>query len=406
MSRMAMNGERKFYLEAKVVDRVRASIEALWQRSGVQSLSRVENQVVVRRRNAPSRHLPTWFVRNVFSTVVIAAIGFALQSLFMSSSEGANRAAAAHQEASITPGANAGLLQSSLALAALAPEQQALQPISRQAAIALNDAIPFSTAPIPAAAPFVLAAADQHDHDRAVECLAQAIYYEAGGDTVDDQRAVAQVVLNRVRHPLFPKTVCGVVFQGSQLRTGCQFTFTCDGSMVRATEARAWARAQAMASAALSGAVFAPVGYATHFHTPWVAPYWAPTLEKIAQVGGHLFYRWPGGAGTPRAFTARYAGGEMLSANTGDDAGPPAPAAGPGPTTLSSPSDAPVVQPRKIAMAVVDVPAPAATVDGREPLVATPPSIVLAAGPAVGVHPYHPPIPRGGAAQPLLSRDR
>jgi hypothetical protein len=309
----------------------------------------------------------------------------------LSSFEGANATAMNRGTLNTLGAGDAGLAPSSLALTALAPEQQAFQPISREAAIALNDAIPFSTAPIPAAAPFVLAAAGEQDRERATACLAQAIYYEAGGDTTDDQRAVAQVVLNRVRHPFFPKTVCGVVFQGSQLKTGCQFTFTCDGSMSRPPEAHAWAKARAMAADALNGAVFAPVGYATHFHTPW--------------VGGHLFYRWPGGAGAPRAFAASYAGGELDSIGGGplpgstamaDVAPPPAPSVAP---------VAPVLAPRRIEVATVDLSA-AAIVDGRAPLVAGPPPIVLAAGANPAARSYHPPIPRGGSAQPLLSRDR
>jgi hypothetical protein len=402
-----MSGETKFYLEANFVDRARACLRSPWKRSALHSLPRVEDRIIVRRRQPMRRPLPAWLMRSILTTLVIAAIGFALQSLFIPSYAGANGANAVNRWAGVTPGAGgAGLLPGSLALAALTPEQQALQPISRQAAFALNDAIPFSTAPVPAAAPFVLAGVGEPDHGRAVGCLAQAIYYEAGGDTVDDQRAVAQVVLNRLRHPLFPKTVCGVVFQGSQLKTGCQFTFTCDGSMVRAPEPRAWARAQAIAAEALNGAVFAPVGYATHFHTPWVAPYWAPTLEKIAQVGGHLFYRWPGGAGSPRAFSARYSGGEMASDSPGGDIVASAPADVAASAALSVNPNVSVVEPRKIAMAAADPPAAVATVDRRAPLVVGPPAIVLADESSVGVRSYRPPIPRGGSAQPLLSRDR
>jgi spore germination cell wall hydrolase CwlJ-like protein len=402
-----MNVGDKYYLEASQLDRARAWFKPSRRRSAARGHDLSEDRIIVRRRRRPMRApLPEWLVRSALTTVVIAVIGFTLQFLFMPSYAGANGSAAANRWPAIAPGAGgAGLPPGSLALAVLAPEQQALQPISRQAAIALNDAIPFSTGPIPAATPFTLTAAAEPDRDRAVGCLARAIYYEAGGDTIDDQRAVAQVVLNRVRHPLFPKTVCGVVLQGSQLRTGCQFTFTCDGSMSRAPEPRAWARAQALASDALNGAVYAPVGYATHFHTPWVAPYWAPTLEKVAQVGGHLFYRWPGGAGAPRAFTARYAGGEMASASEGGGPQTPAPvpalAAAP-----STPSDAPASEPRKIAVASLDLPAATATLDRQAPLVVAPPSIVLAVGPSLAVRSYHPPIPRGGLAQPLLSRDR
>ncbi|MGJ3626051.1 cell wall hydrolase [Sphingomonas sp. MMS24-JH45] len=84
-----------------------------------------------------------------------------------------------------------------------------------------------------------------------------------------------QVVLNRLRHPAFPKTVCGVVFQGAERSTGCQFTFTCDGALARQPSPLAWDRARKVAAAALAGAVYRPVGYATHYHTDWVVPYWS-----------------------------------------------------------------------------------------------------------------------------------
>ena len=104
------------------------------------------------------------------------------------------------------------------------------------------------------------------DRTRARDCLALAAMAEAGyGDA--DQRAVMQVILNRTRHPAFANTVCGVVYQGSQRSTGCQFTFTCDGSLDRKPSANSWARALSVARRALSGQVYAPVGLATHYHT-------------------------------------------------------------------------------------------------------------------------------------------
>lgn len=166
---------------------------------------------------------------------------------------------------------------------------------------AYNASIPFSTAPNPAARPYRFVG-DAEQRARAIDCLAAGQLYEAGDDTVGE-RAVAQVVLNRLRHPAFPKTVCGVVFEGAERTTGCQFTFACDGALTRwrPTEA-AWARARTVATAALSGAVFRPVGYATHYHTDWVVPYWQSSLDKIAGVGAHLFFRWSGWWGTPPAF--------------------------------------------------------------------------------------------------------
>ena len=136
---------------------------------------------------------------------------------------------------------------------------------------------------------------------RAVDCLAAAAWYEVGDDA-KGQRAVIQVVLNRARNPAFPRTICGVVFQGSERVTGCQFSFTCDGSLARTPSREAWQRARALGSAALVGAVDPVVGHATHYHANYVVPYWAPSLDKIAQVDLHIFYRWQGYWGTPGAF--------------------------------------------------------------------------------------------------------
>lgn len=148
------------------------------------------------------------------------------------------------------------------------------------------------------------------DQGRALQCMTNAIYYEAASESEAGQRAVAQVVLNRVAHPSYPNSVCGVVFQGSERKTGCQFSFTCDGSMARKPGAGAWAKAQRIAQRALYGSVFEPVGLATHYHTVWIYPYWAPSLDHIGTIGAHRFYRWKGSAGKPAAFRARYAGSE------------------------------------------------------------------------------------------------
>jgi len=111
-----------------------------------------------------------------------------------------------------------------------------------------------------------------------------------------------QVVLNRVRHPAFPSSVCGVVYQGSDRATGCQFTFTCDGAMARRPMPWLWARSREIAAQALTGKVYAKVGLATHYHTDWVIPDWSGSLDKIARVDTHLFFRWKGYWGRPRAF--------------------------------------------------------------------------------------------------------
>ena len=191
-----------------------------------------------------------------------------------------------------------------------APPEFRLRDLSPQEAMMTNASMPFSILPNPPALPFTLKVSDPAQEAHAVTCLTAAIYYEAANQTDDGQAAVAQVVLNRVRHPLFPKTVCGVVFQGAQLSTGCQFSFTCDGSLARLPTSDGWIRAQRNATRALHGYVFAPVGEATHYHTMWVVPYWSTTLVKLTQVGAHIFYRWSGSGGLPGAFRFAYAGGE------------------------------------------------------------------------------------------------
>jgi hypothetical protein len=182
--------------------------------------------------------------------------------------------------------------------------------LSPNAARAFNATVPFVDGPIRPARKFVYAGA-QDDRERALICLASAAWYEAGDDKAGEQ-AVAQVVLNRLRHPAFPKTVCGVVFEGAERKTGCQFTFTCDGALSRIPSLDAWRRARAIADRALSGFVDRRVGNATHYHTDWVVPYWSATLDKLAAVDTHIFYRWHGWWGRAAAFTARPGGVEAL----------------------------------------------------------------------------------------------
>lgn len=198
--------------------------------------------------------------------------------------------------------------------AAAATAATQLTQIDPNDAVAYNASIPVSNATNPAARPFRLTFASEADRLRSIDCLTAAIYYEAATEPTDGQRAVAQVVLNRARHPAYPSTVCGVVFQGAQRITGCQFTFSCDGSLRRAPMASYWQRARQVAEAALSGYVYAPVGWATHYHTNWVVPYWASSLTKLGNVGTHIFYRWAGGWGRPPAFTNRHPGREPVIA--------------------------------------------------------------------------------------------
>lgn len=180
-------------------------------------------------------------------------------------------------------------------------EEQRLMPVSPDTARELNAERPVVAAPLIAARAYRFNGSPEA-RSRATDCLAAAAWYEAGNDAVGE-KAVMQVVLNRARHPAFPASLCGVVFQGAERTTGCQFTFTCDGSLLRRKPSGiSWANARALAATAISGTVDRSVGLATHYHADYVVPYWASSLDKAAQIGPHLFYRWRGFWGLSAAF--------------------------------------------------------------------------------------------------------
>jgi hypothetical protein len=162
-------------------------------------------------------------------------------------------------------------------------------------------AFAFALAPAPAlaseaeSAPAFTAPRDRATYDRALQCLTEAVYYEARGESLDGQRAVAQVVLNRVQHWAYPNSVCGVVYQGSERRDGrCQFSFTCAaGVMGPIRDPDSWTRAQQIATAALRGYVYRPVGLALNYHTTAIHPRWGASLITQTIIGAHIFYRRP-----------------------------------------------------------------------------------------------------------------
>jgi spore germination cell wall hydrolase CwlJ-like protein len=178
------------------------------------------------------------------------------------------------------PGRSAAPTIAQARLQARAAEMSATQirtDIAPESAVAINAAIPVVEGANPPAPPFSLANASAADRARSLECLTVAIYYEAATEPVDGQRAVAQVVLNRVRHPAYPNTVCGVVFEGARRASGCQFSFTCGGALRRAPMPAYWERARAVAQAALNGYVYAPAGLALNYHANYVVPNWSAT---------------------------------------------------------------------------------------------------------------------------------
>jgi hypothetical protein len=124
-------------------------------------------------------------------------------------------------------------------------------------------------------------------------CLAEALYFEARGESEMGQAAVAQVILNRVRNPAYPNTICGVVYQNQELRNRCQFSFACDGTNDRIHAAsRPWRVARRIAKNVTEGKTWLKhVADSTHYHANYVSPGWGPTMIRKEQVGAHIFYR-------------------------------------------------------------------------------------------------------------------
>ena len=211
-------------------------------------------------------------------------------------------------------------LEAKREIAKLTEGAQAVIVVQGEAAKERNALIPLSTAPLQQARSFLIskapgvsgAGSGAGPMGNALTCLTQAVYYEAANEPMMGRRAVAQVVLNRMRHPAYPKSVCGVVYQGWERVTGCQFSFTCDGALLRRPSAATWNQAQAVARAALSGYVEPSVGTATFYHADYVLPKWAFTLNKIQQIGAHIFYRFPGAWGNTSTFSGGYSGIEHI----------------------------------------------------------------------------------------------
>ena len=122
-------------------------------------------------------------------------------------------------------------------------------------------------------------------------CLARAVYFEARSESNLGQLAVAKVVLNRVKDPNYPNTICGVVYQGSKQRNSCQFSFACDGMPDDVRQPAAWANAKAVAKRAIAGTDNLKVmSAATNYHADYVRPRWARSMRKLVKIGRHIFY--------------------------------------------------------------------------------------------------------------------
>ena len=183
--------------------------------------------------------------------------------------------------------------------------------VTGASAVERNALIPMSALPVGTMRGFTQIGMDSAGYAGALKCMTQAIYYEAANEPEAGKRAVAQVVLNRLRHPAYPNSVCGVVYEGSNKRV-CQFSFTCDGSLLRTPMARQWNESRRVAALMLAGGTEPAVGTATNYHADYVVPRWAFTLGKLAQIGRHIFYRLPGRIGSEGAFSDRWTGSEAI----------------------------------------------------------------------------------------------
>ena len=131
------------------------------------------------------------------------------------------------------------------------------------------------------------------DSAKDINCMAEAIYFEARGETYRGQVAVGQVVMNRLAHPIYPKDICQVVFQNQQMHNACQFSFACDGIPETVNDPKSWKQADAIARGVISGSLYLPeVGKATHYHANYVYPDWAPRLKRVTKIGHHIFYQF------------------------------------------------------------------------------------------------------------------
>jgi spore germination cell wall hydrolase CwlJ-like protein len=235
----------------------------------------------------------------LFNKARPSARAFAVACLVGVASAGSVGAAYLVGSATPDPGAKPVVIPIDAATRATLANAAAQQKAASQDSGLLNLASRLNPAMLHAAvlqtsAPFRLA--NPADTASDLNCLTAAVYYEARGESREGQAAVAQVVLNRVRSPAFPKTVCGVVYQGAAVHS-CQFSFACDGSAGAHHEAGAWDRARAVAGRALGGYVMSTVAGATHFHVVSLGALWNGSMVKVAQVGQHVFYGFGGHRG-------------------------------------------------------------------------------------------------------------
>jgi hypothetical protein len=182
------------------------------------------------------------------------------------------------------------LVARALALSSSTPLPAELAPIEIAAAPVSRPHHPFQPEPARQTAYIDLISPDAMRREQ--QCLAEAVYFEARGESEEGQAAVAQVVLNRAKSGLYPSSICGVVYQNRHRHLACQFTFACEGKALRTNNAAAWEQAQRIAQQVTKGQTYLPdVGASTHYHADYVRPHWAKRLEKMDVIGRHIFYK-------------------------------------------------------------------------------------------------------------------
>ena len=149
---------------------------------------------------------------------------------------------------------------------------------------------PLASSALATTSPVLQAVALNRMETAELTCLAKAVYFEARSESELGQLAVAKVVLNRVKNPDYPKTICGVVYQGSEHRNSCQFSFACDGMANRVRSPEAWSRAKRIATRAMADDPAIRMLQAVNYHADYVTPGWAKTMKRLIHIGHHIFY--------------------------------------------------------------------------------------------------------------------
>lgn len=216
---------------------------------------------------------------------------FGQSSISVAETEAADEPGPRMSVASLHPGAAAALD----AIAGIAPKGN-----ESLGGVTLPESVPeqlaYARANTPATSDLPTTTTTAQISDKEHWCLATAVYFEARGEAYRGQVAVAQVVMNRVKDHRYPDTICGVVFQNQHRRNACQFSFACDGIPETVTERRPWEQAEDIATKVASGELYlTEVGDATHYHATYVRPAWAPRMNKVTQIGLHVFYKFKHG---------------------------------------------------------------------------------------------------------------